>query len=90
MTNEELEQIKHHFSVVAEGLELKIELVAEGHGLLREEIRAFRDESRENLGELRSIIKLSYTEIDQRFSRLEGEPEDVKERLAKLESRAAS
>jgi hypothetical protein len=56
MTNEELEQIKHHFGVVAEGLESKIELVAEGHDLLREEIRAFREESRENLGELRSVI----------------------------------
>jgi hypothetical protein len=90
MTDDELEQIKHHFGVVAESLESKIQLVAEGHGLLRDEIRSFREETRESLGDLRSMIRLSYTEIDQRFARLEGELEAVKDRLARLESQATA
>jgi len=34
-----VDEIKQHFGVVAEGLESKIEIIAEGHALLRAEIK---------------------------------------------------
>ena len=50
-----VEEIKQHFGIVAEGLESKIEVIAEGHALLRVEmkksIEEFRFEVRESFGE---------------------------------------
>jgi len=46
-----VEEIKQHFGIVAEGPESKIEVIAEGHALLRVEmeksIEEFRSEVRE-------------------------------------------
>jgi len=59
MEKGEIEEIKRHFSVVAEGLEHKIQLVAEGVVNVDEKIERFRQEVREEFKEAKSMIKLS-------------------------------
>ena len=59
MNSDEMEEIKRHFGVVAEGLEQKIQLVAEGHEVIRNEIQEFRNEVKEEFKEVKSMIKFS-------------------------------
>ena len=86
MDREAIEEIKHHFSVAAEGLESKIELVAEGHALLRSSIVDLRTEVTSGFGDLRSMIKLSYAEIDTRITTLEHELARLRSRMDKVEA----
>jgi len=85
-----VEEIKQHFGIVAEGLESKIEIIAEGHALLRVEMKKsveeFRSEVRESFGDVRSMIKLSYAEIDTRIGTLEREPAVLKARVEQVEA----
>ena len=85
-----VDEIKQHFGVVAEGLESKIEIIAEGHALLRAEmknsIKEFRSEVRESFGDVRSMIKLSNTEIDTRINTLEREFASLKARVEEVEA----
>jgi len=85
-----VDEIKQHFGVVAEGLESKIEIIAEGHALLRADIKNsiedFRSEVRESFGDVQSMIKLSYTEIDTRISTLERELASLKARVEEVEA----
>jgi len=52
MEKSEMEEIKRHFGVVAEGLRSEIRQVAEGHDAIREEIKRFREEVREEFKEV--------------------------------------
>jgi len=85
-----VDEIKQHFGVVAEGLESKIEIIAEGHAMLRSEMKTsideFRSEVRESFGDVRSMIKLSYAEIDTRISVLERELADLRARVEGVEA----
>ena len=54
MENKQVEEIKRHFSVVAEGLEHKIQLVAEGIENVDEKLERFRQEVKEEFKETRS------------------------------------
>ncbi len=110
MDKQAVEEIKQHFGVVAEGLESKIEIIAEGHALLRSEMKSsigdlrsevgelrsevdqfrsevgtFRSEVRQDFGDVRSMIKLSYTEIDTRIGTLERELAVLKARVEQVE-----
>jgi len=75
MDKGEMEEVKRHFSVVAEGLEHKIQQVAEGIANLNEkvdrEMTALRQEMRTEFGEVKSMLKFSYTELDRRIRSLE-------------------
>ena len=53
MNNEQMEEIKRHFGVVAEGLEHKIQLVAEGVANLDEKLERFRQEVTEEFKEVK-------------------------------------
>jgi hypothetical protein len=61
MSNDRADEIMRHFDVVAEGLESKIQILAEGQILVREELKAFRAEVAGEFSELRSMVKFSYT-----------------------------
>lgn len=91
MNNEQMEEIKRHFGVVAEGLEHKIQLVAEGVTNLDEkldrEMDSLRHEMRTEFAEVKSMIKFSYTELDRRIRVLEEDSLALKTRVARLESR---
>jgi len=66
MEDKQVEEIKRHFDVVAEGLGDEIKLVAEGHDIIRKEIQTFREEVKEEFKEVRSAIKFSYADLDHR------------------------
>jgi archaellum component FlaC len=142
----DLDEIKQHIGVVAGRLESKIELIAEGHALLRAEMKtsigevktevkelrsevdvvkhevgglnskvgdlqsdvdvvksevgglrskvgelksdvgAFRSEVKLDFSDVRSMIKLSYAEIDTRIGNLERDVADLKERVESVEA----
>lgn len=91
MNQNEMEEIKRHFGVVAEGLRNEIRQVAEGVINLNEkfdrEISAFRHEVKEEFKEVRALIKFSYAELDQRIRLLEDGFHGLKTRLERLEAR---
>lgn len=86
-----MEEIKRHFDVVAEGLEHKIQLVAEGVTNLNEkfdrEMTSLREENEQAHREILSAIKFSYAELDQRIRVLESEFQTLKGRMDRLDAR---
>jgi uncharacterized coiled-coil DUF342 family protein len=103
MTRDEMEEVKRHFGVVADGLRSEIRLVAEGHAALDEKLDETRQEMSEfhrefleflkdiqvEFRELRALIKLSYVELDERLKNVERELLLLKSRLDDLEGRRA-
>jgi hypothetical protein len=91
MEKGEIEEIKRYFGVVAEGLEHKIQLVAEGVANLNEkfdrDITFLREENEQAHKEILSAIKFSYAELDQRIRVLENGFQSLKARLDRLEAR---
>ena len=71
MEQEQLEEIKRHFGVIAEALRSDVRQVAEGHAVIRHEIQAFRAQVRDEFREVRALLRLSFAQLDQRISRLE-------------------
>ena len=87
MTNDQMEEIKRHFGVVAEGLRNEIRQVAEGHEVIRNEIQTLREENEQAHREILSAIKFSYAELDQRIRMLENEVTVIKRRMDQIEAR---
>jgi hypothetical protein len=56
MNNEQMEEIKRYFGVVAEGLEHTIQLVAEGVENLDEKLEGFRQEVTEEFKEVKCVV----------------------------------
>jgi uncharacterized protein YceH (UPF0502 family) len=94
MDRETVEEIKRHFGIVVEGVRDEVRGVAEGVGTLREEIHrelnGVRSEMAQEFEETRSLIRLSYGELDRRVKSLETEVADLRARLARVEDRLAS
>ena len=57
MNQDEMEEIKRHFGVIAEDLRNEVRQVAEGHEVIRQEIQVFRNEAKEEFKEVKSMIK---------------------------------
>ena len=91
MEKDDIEEIKHHFGVIAEGLRTEIRQVAEGVANLDEkldrEITALRAENEQAHREILSAIKFSYAELDRRITTIEGEVSSLKSRMERLEAR---
>ena len=85
MEKSEMEEIKRHFGVVAEGLRSEIRQVAESHDAIREEIKRFREEVKEEFKEVKAMIKFPYAELDRRITTVEGEVGSLKGRVERLE-----
>jgi len=68
---EQVEEIKRHFGVIAEALRSDVRQVAEGHAVIRRELQEFRGEVRDEFREVRALLRLSFAQLDQRISRLE-------------------
>lgn len=73
MNREEMEEIKRYFGVVAEGLERKVQQVAEGHQILMNGQSRIMDRIDRLERELGAMIKFSYSELECRMTALEGE-----------------
>lgn len=73
MEQEQIEEIKRHFGVIAEALRNDVRQVAEGRSVIRHELQEFRGEVRDEFREVRALLRLSFAQLDQRISRLESE-----------------
>jgi hypothetical protein len=80
-----LTEVKKHFDVVAESLESKIQLVAEGVLNVSDKLDRLNVEMHGESQETRALIKLSYTELDRRLTALEGTVESLTRRVGDLE-----
>jgi predicted nuclease with TOPRIM domain len=87
MEKGEMEEIKRHFGVVAEGLRSDIQQVAEGVTNLNEKLDRQIEENEAAHREILSAIKFSYAELDRRISTIEGEVTSLKSRMERLEQR---
>ena len=88
MDRETAEEIKRHFGVVAEGLRSEIRAVAEGLEATNDRIERAETRVLYELGEMKSMMRLSFGEIDRRITGLEGDVADLRARLERLESSA--
>jgi exonuclease VII small subunit len=79
--------IKRHFNVVAERLESRIQLLAEGLARLDEKVDQFENRVNEQFEETRAMIRLSYSELDRRIRTLESGHANLEARVERLEAR---
>lgn len=70
MNDAQVEEIKRHFGVVAEALRSDIRQIAEGHSGIRRELQEIRDEFRDEFKEMRALMRLSFSQLDQRIRTL--------------------
>ena len=85
MSNEEMEEIKRHFGVVAESLRSDIWHIAEGRAVIRHELQSQREEIRDEFNQTRAP-RSSFGQLDQRVDTLESDISSLKSRIDKLES----
>jgi len=85
MTQDQMEEIKRHFNVVAEGLQHEIKLIAEGHGTLHREIQETRHHLNEKIDLNNSLIKTAHdsldAKIDETSNRLDAKIDAVRDEL---------
>ena len=71
------DETRRHFDVVAEGMRSDVRLVAEGVSSLGERVdrleQNLREEIRETRRDLTALLTASYTDLDRRVWRLEGD-----------------
>lgn len=89
MSNEEMEEIKRHFGVIADSLRSDIQQVAEGHDIIRRELQSQREELKAEFKETKSLLRLSYAELDQRIDTVESDVSALKSRVDRLKSNQA-
>ena len=86
MSNEEMEEIKRHFGVVAESLRSDIWHIAEGRAVIRHELQSQREEIRDEFNQTRAPLRSSFGQLDQRVDTLESDVSSLKSRVDQLES----
>jgi hypothetical protein len=82
----ELVETRRHFDVVSEGLRGEIRQVADGVAGVTSGLQHLRSEVKEEFTELRSLIRLSYAELDRRVQTLEQAVLALEARVERLES----
>ena len=85
---EELKTTRRHFDIVAEGLESKVQLVAEAVSEVLRSVQQLRSDMAAEDHETRTLIKLSYTDLDRRVRQLEESQASVQDRVSWLEDAA--
>jgi hypothetical protein len=91
------EEIIHEFHVISKGLIDQIKLLAEGHSGMIDRLsrmdarldRMEKENERQHL-ETRSLVKLSFSELDRRVSDLEAQMKDLQEWKKQVQSRHQS
>lgn len=69
--DEKFEEAKRHFGVLAEGLEGKIALIAEGHLVLQRQLQEHVEQNQAEHRETVALLTSSYGDLDRRVTRLE-------------------
>ena len=75
------EDLKRHMDILAEAADRKIDRILEAISLLDEKVDRHQTENRQEFAETRSMIKLSYTSLDQRLTTLESRVERIEAAL---------
>ena len=88
MDRETADEIKRHFSVVAEGLRSEIRAVADAVVSTNERLDRFEARVAEEMSEVKAMIRLSFGQLDQRIRTLEDDMASLKARLDRLEARS--
>jgi hypothetical protein len=70
----DMQDVKRHSDVVAEGLRSDIRLVAEGVAGLDEKFTLEFEKVREEIGEVKGLLRVSYGDLDRRVQALERKP----------------
>lgn len=69
--DEKFEEAKRHFGVLAEGLEGKIALIAEGPLVLQRQLQEHVEQNQAEHRETVALLTSSYGDLDRRVTRLE-------------------
>jgi ubiquinone biosynthesis protein UbiJ len=86
MDAELIEELKRHFGVITESLRSDIRQIAEGHANIQQELHDHREEMRDEFKEMRAILRLSFSQLDQRIRALESDVTTLKSRVERLET----
>ncbi len=89
MNTGQMEEIKRHFGVIAESLRSDIRQIAEGHAPIRHELQAHREEIRDEFKEMRALMRISFSQLDQRIRTLESDITALKSRMDRFETSRA-
>lgn len=89
MNDEQMEEIKRHFGVVTESLRSDIRQIAEGHDVIRHELQGQREELRDEFKETKALMRISFSQLDQRIHTLESDVSALKSRVDHIESSRA-
>jgi len=85
-----LDETRRHFDVVAERIESRMQLIAEGVSSLSERLDRVEENLREDIlrsqRELSAMIKFSYAELERRIEALETRSAEIEERVRRLEA----
>ena len=86
LNDEQMEENKRLFGVVAESLRSDLWQIAERHEVIRHELRGQREELREEFKETKALVRMSFTQLDQQIHALESDVSVLKSRVDRLES----
>ena len=89
MNAEQMEEITRHFGVVAEALRSDIRQIAECHATIRHELQKHRGEIRDEYKEMRALLPLSFSQLDQRIHTLEADTSTLNHPMDRLEASRA-
>ncbi len=70
-TDARLEDTRRHLGILIENLDTKIQMVSEGVINVDRKIDRVREELKTEIGEVKSLLRVSYTNLDRRVRRLE-------------------
>lgn len=81
------ERVVNQFHMISEGLIDQIKLLAEGHAGIIERLNLMEKENERQHLETRSLVKLSFTELDRRLTDLETQMKEMQEWKKQVEGR---
>lgn len=81
------ERVVNQFHVISEGLVDQIKLLAEGHAGIIKRLDLIEKVNERQHQETRSLVKLSFAEIDRRLTSLESQMKEVQEWKKQVEGR---
>jgi hypothetical protein len=78
--DQRFEETKRHAGVLAESMDHKVQLVAEGVNSLQEQLGRFREEVSHEFRETQAMIRFSYADLQRQI-------DDLRQRLSLVEER---
>jgi hypothetical protein len=81
------ERVVNQFHIISEGLMDHIKLLSEGHVGIVERLDRMEKENERQHMETRSLVKLSFSELDRRLTDLESQVKDLQDWRKQVEAR---